>query len=65
MKNKMGILQWSGLHAFTAMGTGSVLARELGSHKPRGQKKKKNTVKLHQREVHTPAPQIPSLNKQH
>lgn len=64
MKNKMGILQGSGLHAFTAEGTGSILARELGSHKPHGQKKK-TTIKLHQREVHTPAPQIPSLNKQH
>ena len=44
------VVQWLGLHAFTAQGTGSIPGQELGSHKPHSaaKKKKKNASKRSQ-----------------
>ena len=37
------VVQWSGLHEFTAQGMGSIPGQELGSHKPHREAKKKKS----------------------
>ena len=50
------VVQWLGLHAFTAQGTGSIPGQELGSHKPHSAAKKKK--KMLAKEVNHKRPHI-------